>query len=201
MTEQSPSIIHRYTQQQRGFVLDYFQGTLPGQAYMTHYKVKSMAVADAAASRLLKLVKIQALLQALRQKAEDASVADVLERKQVLTEIVRGRLTDYMEAGADGTYITAGPETMNSAALCELKTRTKRDEAGNGETIFSKVKLHNPVSAIDLLNKMDKIYSDGANINIDNRSVHITVNTEKGREHLEKLMKGKLPELSNDDSD
>ena len=75
----------KLTQHQINFSLDVFNGENPAESYFVHYKVKSMSVAAASATRLLKNVNVSAYLQELRQKTEDASVADVLERKQVLT--------------------------------------------------------------------------------------------------------------------
>ena len=79
----------RLTQKQIGFVLDIIKEIKPGHAYMNHYKVKSMAVADASASRLLKNVKIQAYHKELLQKMEDASIASPMERKRRLTVFIR----------------------------------------------------------------------------------------------------------------
>ncbi|KKK76913.1 hypothetical protein LCGC14_2858890, partial [marine sediment metagenome] len=40
-------------------------------------------------------VNIQEKLSELNQKAEDASIAGVVERKKVLTEIIRGRFSEF----------------------------------------------------------------------------------------------------------
>ena len=79
----------KLTQKQIGFVLDVVKEVKPGQAYMNHYKVKSMAVADAAASRLLKTVKIQAYHKELLEKMEDETIASAKERRQRLTKFLR----------------------------------------------------------------------------------------------------------------
>lgn len=169
----------RLTQKQRGFTLDIVKEVPPGQAYMSHYKVKTMAAADACASRLLKNAKIQTYLQELHQKMENEAIADPIERRKVLTEIVRGRFVHFM------TKLT--PEKLKSAALQEIRiTEVGRDIPIKTTTI----KLHSPIQAIDLLNKMDKFYSEGGTVNIDNRKVEIIVSSERARTLTERLLGG-----------
>lgn len=149
----------RLTQKQIGFVLDVVKEVPAGKAYMTHYRVKSMAVADVCASKLLRTAKIQAYLQDLRKKLEDESIADPVERRQILTEIARARLTDYTTCGPDRDLIDVGPESPNTAALQELTSRTEFDKDGAGNAVITKLKLHNPMQAIDILNKMGGDYA------------------------------------------
>ena len=101
----------KLTQKQIGFVLDVINEVPQGKAYMPHYKVRTMAAADACASVLLRNTKIQAYLQELRKKLEGESIAGPIERKQILTEIARARLTDYTTCGPDRDLIDVGPET------------------------------------------------------------------------------------------
>ncbi len=170
----------RLTEQQRAFTLRVFEAKEePGPIYLSIYAVKSMPVASASASRLLRTVKVQDLLQDLRQKAEDESVADVLERKQVLTEIVRGRFADFM------TNLT--PEKLRSAALQEIRIVEYGIAVPKKATT---IKLNDPAKAIDLLNKMDKLYGDGANVNIDARTLTINVGSEEERLLAERLING-----------
>ena len=175
----------RITEKQRTFTLRVYEAKEdPGPIYLSIYAVKSMAVASAAASRLLKNVKVEGLLAELQKKAEDASVAQVLERKQILTEIARGRLTDYTTCGPDGDLISVGPESPNTAALQEVTSRTEVIGEDVGQAVITKLKLHSPMTAIDLLNKMEKLYSDGTTVlvdNSDNRSVNIGAIDAKGQ--------------------
>ena len=46
------------------------------------------------------------------------------------------------------------------------------------------------ISAIDTLNKMDRIYTDGATVNVDNRKVEITVVSDKARNLLDEVIEG-----------
>lgn len=180
----------KLTQQQMGFVLDYVNEIPQGQAYMAHYKVKSLAVADAAASRLLSNVKIQVYLEELRQKMEDEAIADPIERRQILSEIARGDLLDYQEVGADGGYLSIDKESPNTKAISEITSRTEYDKDGANAALITKVKLHSPTQAIDLLNKMDKLYTDGATVLNDNRTLTINVASEKAKDITQRLIAG-----------
>jgi len=85
------------TQKQETFCLNLFQGMSQRDAYIAagYSPRQSPATIDRHACDLAKTDKILARTEELRQAAEDASVATVLERKQVLTEIVRGRFADF----------------------------------------------------------------------------------------------------------
>jgi len=170
--------MRKLTQQQRGFCLDVIKEIPAGQAYMNHYKVKSRAVADMCASRMIRTDKIKAHLQDIRKKMEDDSIAGPIERRQILTEIARARMTDFMTCSADGVWMhDIGPENMNRAGLKKIETTTmpfgKDDD--DLKILLTKVELTDPTRAIDLLNKMDKLYSDGATVNINNTKVEAKV--------------------------
>lgn len=164
----------KLTIKQERFAQNLFGGMNQTESYMGVYKCKSLAVATANASRLLTKANISQYLDELRGKAKSDKIMDVTERKERLSEIARGNITDYQTAGLDGSgYINIGKESPNTAAIAGIESATKFDENGNTGTLFTKVKLHNPVMAIDLLNKMDKVYNDGTTINIDNRKVEV----------------------------
>ncbi len=180
----------KLTQKQKAVVLDVFNDVNPGQAYFNHYKCKNLAVAGACATRLLKTAKVQAYLKELHDKAESDKIMSVQERKERLSEIARARLTDYQETGLDSGYISIGKDSPNTAAIAGIESATKFDENGNTGTLFTKVKLHSPIQAIDLLNKMDKIYSDNPVVNVDNRKLIVVTNSEKARLLTEAIAEG-----------
>jgi len=156
--------MERLTQKQETFCLKYFElGNASEAARIAKYSPRTAAVIGA--ENLLK-PKIIERLQQLQRRVEDATVATVFERKQILTEIARGNLLDYQEVGADGAYISVGKESPNTRAVAELTSRTEYNDEGTDAAVITKVKLHNPVQAIDLLNKMDKIYAEGTNVNV-----------------------------------
>lgn len=160
------------TQKQHKYGLNLFKGLIQYDAYReAGYSIKSArGTIDAAASRLAKNVKILALLAELREKAEDASVATVLERKQVLTEILRARQTDFMTCSADGVWMhDIGEETLNKAGLKKIRTTTMPfgDKDSELKVILTEVELIDPVRAIEVLSKLCGDLKDG--VHIDNR--------------------------------
>ncbi|MBA7589248.1 hypothetical protein ES708_31329 [subsurface metagenome] len=126
---------------------------------------------------MLKSVKVEAFIRELRGRTEDKSVANVMERKQVLTEIIRGRFVDFM------THLT--PEKLRSAALQEIRiTEYGKDIPVKTTTI----KLNSIIQATDLLNKMERLYEADGSMHIDNRTLIINVMSEKSRSLTERLM-------------
>jgi phage terminase small subunit len=177
----------KLTQHQEGFCLDVFNEVPAGKAYLTHYKCKPSA-ADALASRLIRNAKIQARLAELRKKVEDASVASVLERKQILTEALRVTPEDILELSDDTRDLTIKPEALKSRAVSYI--RTEQISIGKMPVRISRIGLMDKVRAAAELNKMEKIYSDGATVNVDNRKIEIHVNSEKAKELTERLIEG-----------
>ena len=151
---------NRLTQKQETFCLKYFElGNATEAGKLAGYSPHS---ARFCMSRLLTNANIQQRLQELGEKIEDATIANVLERKQILTEIARGRLTDFMECGQDGSWINIDPEKMNTHAIQAIDSKTEYDENGAHPMVVTKIRLHSPIQAITELNKMENTYgADG----------------------------------------
>jgi hypothetical protein len=159
----------RLTVKQEKFCINYFQsGNATNAAFVAGY---SKHTAQAISSENLLKPMIVARIKELQEKAASAKIATVLERKQILTEILRAKLPDFMELGADGSWVNIGPETPNGRAIQEIHSRTEYDEDGSNPTVYTSVKLINPIDAIKELNRMEKIYNDGTQVNIDNRVI------------------------------
>ena len=163
----------RLTQKQNQFALCIFQGMTQREAwkeagYSTNYPIAHI---DRDASLLANSPKIIQRLQELRQKTESAAVMNVQERKERLTEIARAKLTDFVELGQDGSWVNIGKEMRQGGAIQEIHSRTQYDENGANPTVYTSVKLHDPMKAIDLMNRMEKLYTDG--VLIDNRKIAI----------------------------
>jgi hypothetical protein len=77
----------------------------------------------------------------------------VIERKERLSEIVRARLTDFIEFQADAFQVN--PETWNSARVQKIYSRTKYNKNGKGSRVHTSEKIYDRVSAIAELNKVD----------------------------------------------
>ncbi len=150
------------TQKMENFVNNLFQGMTQREAWIqAGYSSKyAMKIIDENACRMANTNKIKTRLEELRQAAKSALVLTAIERKEILSEIGRARLTDYVACGPDRDLVSVGPESPNTAAFQEITSRTEFDDDGAGVAVVTKLKLHNPISAIDLLNKMDHIYDD-----------------------------------------
>ncbi len=147
------------SQQQIGFTLDVFREVPSGQAYMNHYSVKSMAVADVCASKLLRSAKIQDYLQELRSEIKTEAIADVQERQEVLTEILRGRFGDF--ADAKGHLDIPDRDALNNASLQEVKTtHFIGGKDGRASETTTTIKLRDPITAIQELNRMTHVYEE-----------------------------------------
>jgi len=175
------------TPKQEKFVRNLFEGMSQREAYINAgYSSKSSpAILDIRACEAAKASKVLVRLEELRKKAEDKSVASVLERKQVLTEIIRARHTDFMTCSADGVWFhDIGPEKLNLAALKQIQTTTMPfgDKESPDKVLLTKVELNDPIRAIAELNKMGGDYApekhelsgkDGGPIEIDHRAALI----------------------------
>ncbi|KKN24864.1 hypothetical protein LCGC14_0890660 [marine sediment metagenome] len=186
------------TPKQERFTRNLFEGMSQREAYVqAGYSEKSaISTIDENACRLAGDSKVVARLNNLNQQAIGDSVSTVVERKQRLTEIHRARLTDFVECGADGAWINIGLDSVHSAALQEITSKTEYDENGDKPTVITKIKLHDPVKSISELNKMDRIYTDGdSSPTQDNRQYNIVVLSDNTKDVIERLLNGERRQL------
>lgn len=144
------------TQKQENFTNDLFAGVPQGQAYKNNYNTQNMLqpTIDRNAHALAGNNKIATRLEEMRQAAKAPLIADFQERQEILTEIVRGKVVDFVDAKG---HITL--DAPNNRALQEVtvvETSIGKDEPLFIET--KKVKLHSPLTAIAELNRMDGAY-------------------------------------------
>ncbi len=168
------------TKKQEDFCLNIFEGKTGTQsAIEAGYAFKAAVVT---ASENLRKPNITARIAELRQKAEDASIATVLERKQVLSEIARGRLAHFVSDDMS-------PKMVDNAAVSALFTLTITQKDGTVVTRQT-VKLNDPVKAIAELNKMTHVYGE-IGVMVDNRTLNITVASPEGAEYVRQIAAGK----------
>lgn len=162
----------KLTVKQEKFTLNLFAGMNQSQAYIkAGYANNTAVTVTNNASRLAKNAFVIQRLEELRSKAESAKIATVQERKEILTEILRAKLTDFMELGQDGSWVNIGPETKSGHAIQEIHSRTEYDKNGASPTIYTSVKLINPIEAIKELNKMEGIGKEDTKVNILNQTI------------------------------
>jgi len=180
------------TEKQELFAQNLFEGMGVREAYIKagYSNRSSLAIIDSHASHLAHNGKIIARVKELRESAVSPLVMSKQERMERLSEIARARLTDYQESGQDGGWINIGKESPNTAAIAEIVSTTKYDDNGASPTLITKVKLHNPMQAIDLLNKMERVYGEIPPVNVDNRQINFIVQSEDQAKEITQLVEG-----------
>lgn len=131
---------------QEKFCLEYAKSGNQRQAYLkAGYKCKNKASADASASALLRNPNVKARLAELAQEVRDASIADVTEMQQTLTQIIRRELTEemMMMVEADGV---SEPETRKVVKAPAIK---------------------DIINAINTLGKMQGVFVDKVEASVD----------------------------------
>lgn len=146
-----------------------FKGASQTDAYKTVFPGSCKWKVTAVYGKASELAgKVAGRIEWLRARSADAAICSVVERKRILSEIARGNVADYAVAGKDGVWINYGPESKNPRAVSMIKSRTTEDGG-----VITELKVRDPESAIDVLNKMDGIYKDGAAAGV---SAPVTVN-------------------------
>ena len=182
----------KLTQKQENFCLNIFQGMSQREAYIQSYKPNyAITTIDANASRLASNEKVLKRLTELREKAQNNKIASVIERKEILSEIARANMTNYVEVGQDGAWFNIDNTNLNSRAIQSVQSKTILGKEGADDAVFIRVNLHNPIDAIKELNKMDGVYADNTTVvNNDNRQIVVNVVSENARQLTERIIKG-----------
>ena len=145
------------TLRQERFILGYMEsGNATQAAIEAGYSRKT---ARFMASENLTKPNIISRLRELRERATSEKVMSVKERKEHLSEIARGYLTDFVELGVDGLRVN--PKAPNSAAIQEIHSRIGYGQNGKRSTIHTSVRVHDAIRAIAELNRMDGVYASG----------------------------------------
>ncbi len=156
---------NKLTQKQETFCLKIFEGMSQHDAYLAagYSNKQSSAVIDKNASILAQNSKVLVRIKELRKTAEDESVMNVLERKQRLTEIARAKVNDYVTEHG----IVLDKSSPNPGAVSGLKSKVVYYKKGREPEVITDINMHNPITAIAELNKMDGIYETGTNVNLN----------------------------------
>lgn len=94
-------------------------------------------------SKMLKKDKIRAYLDKVRADAESATTLKLKEAKEILTELARGKITDFLdECGEIRIH-----QVQNARAVREIEVSEWRGSEDEQKRT-TKFKLHNPVDAI-----------------------------------------------------
>ena len=122
--------------------------------------------------------KIKSRIHELRAETKSKKVASEIERKEILSEILRGKLSQF----SDDTGVIDRSK-LDSHAIQGVE---QLEVMGRSATVL-KVKLHSPIQAIAELNKMEGIYAAGPVFN-DNRVINILVKDQETKEIMEGMV-------------
>lgn len=184
----------KLTQKQETFCLNILKGMGQREAYKeAGYSTNmSLSVIDVKASELAKNGKVSVRIKELRQIELDATIATVVERKQILTNILRVTPSDVIEISEDERDTRIKPEALKSPAVSYI--RTEQVALGKMPVRVTRVGLTDKVRAAAELNKMERIYDTEGTVKIDNRTLNIYVNSEKAKDLTQRLIEGERTE-------
>lgn len=143
---------------------------------------------DVTASRLLRNAKICERISELQGRAVSKSVLSVLERKEILSEMARANVGDFMVMSEDGRDIQFVPKIANSPAVSYI--RTEQIALGRMPVKVVRLGLVDKARAIAELNKMERVYEPEGGTTIDNRTVNIIVASEEDKKKIERVISG-----------
>lgn len=126
------------------------------------------------------LERLQSLQSSKALAIVTETVMAPLERRQRLSEIARGDLTDFMDGDGEPRL---NKDTPNRRAAKEHYHRTKTDRAGHG-VVTKSIKLGDPVAAIQELNKMGGDYAPSKHL-VGHKIVFEVVHVDKKQKQEE----------------
>jgi len=148
----------KLTVKQEKFAQNLFTGMKQSEAYLeAGYSCKSRGTIRSAACRLATNVNVRRRIAQLLEKSESAKVLSVQKRRERLSEIARTDITQFVKQSTDGSWVV-GSDSTNSAAIEEINCRTEYNENGTNRTVHTIIKLLDKIRAIDLLNRMERLY-------------------------------------------
>ena len=167
----------RLTVRQEKFCINYFKcGNATEAALIAGYSKRTHA---AIATENLQKPLIIARIKELQEKSASAAIASVQERKEILTQIIRAKLSDFTECGLDGVWFNIDKDTLHSVALKSVTSKTILGKEGADDAVYIRAELNDPVKAIAELNKMEHIYEAGTIVN-----TNVMIGISDAREQL-----------------
>lgn len=155
---------YEYTAKEAAFIIHYLEDYNGKAAAIKAGYAESWAAT--AAHDLLRLDKIRYRIALEMAEIYSRSVMTVLERKEILTRIGRGDISDF--ATIKNGNLQIDPEALKNAKTKGTIKRIKVERAPSqfGDCVRTEFELHDSKDAIDKLNRMEKVYEDRLNIGI-----------------------------------
>lgn len=183
--------MYKLSQREEGYSLDIFKGLSETDAYKNNYSATKMSfnVIRVEACRVRARPRVSERIDELRDEVKKEIVSKVIsdetERREILTDIERGKVSDYVDD--KGNLDSSKIKELDSSSVREIKTVEwfGKDEQ---HSITTTLRLNNPIPAITEHNKMDKVYEDKPAIVVP---IQIIVGSEKSKELVEALTGGK----------
>ena len=133
------------TIKQEKFCIEYAKSGNARQAYKNAgYKCRNDDATDAAASRLLSQVKVKERLAELAEEAKNASIADITEMQEKLTQIIRQEAEEEV-----------------------IVVESKGDFMSEARKIKKKPAIKDVISAIEKLGKMQGAFIERVETEVD----------------------------------
>jgi len=171
---------------ERAFVIEFVLCRNGTQAAIkAKYSKKS---ATAIASELLRKPSIRAAIEKLEAEIASPKIMNIRERQERLSEIGRGRLTDFVKNGK----VELEEDTPNAGAAKEFYRRDGFDRDGN-PVATSSIKLTDPIEAIRELNKLGGDYPPSRHL-VGHRVVFEVIHIDRGKR--EEIEEGKAPAIA-----
>jgi len=117
------------------------------------------------ACRLANAVRVKSYLNQLHDKAAAPLINSATKRLRILSDIQNANVGDFVDENGNIKV-----NDLRSPAIAELKV--ERTYKGG---IRRTLKLRDPVAAIDVHNKMERLYTAESNINVDVRQTFVFV--------------------------
>ena len=179
------------TEKQEAFAFNIaINGMTQHDAYMGAYNTGRMlpATIDREAHVLASTRKITTRIEELREKHRSPDIADFEERQAILSEITRGKLSQFTDSQG-----IIDRSKLDSSAIQGVDEQTIMGKMAS----VIKLRLHNPINAIAELNKMDHVYEATPASVQDNRVINIYVMDQetkdlmlKAKERTGRLIEG-----------
>jgi len=154
------------------FVQEWFSGTKKEESALIAGYSKTNAASIA--TRLSKKAKVLERYEELKSEVSRLKVAGFQERQEILSEIARDKLSDFVDE-----FGVVDRRKLTSHAIQAVD-----QVLDNKRGAILKLRLHSPAQAIDLLNKMDKIYeAESKTINYNDIKILVVYDDSNKRDN------------------